>query len=246
MPDPTAQPKRCTLARKALFLCGCLCLLLSAWMAWAHTDGYHALDAPQGLTEAGIYLYLPARSSLRGILVLANGYNNTDGALCSAPNWRTFAKKHRLALVEIAFASTLDELSQGGHGYYYPQHGSGKLLLDALDEHVSADLPIYLFGFSGGGHFVSRFQAWAPQRVAAWAAYAVGWWDEPQNAADCPPGIILCGDGDSRFDACRNAAQARQQQGQNILWQPIPDTDHKLTPEVIQAAQKFLEAQLEF
>lgn len=213
-----------------LLVMGTLLLLASRWLSLTMPVKYKRLKPAPWMTEAGLYVHCPLGLKPQGILVLANGYNSTEGYLAYNREWQRFAEAHQLALVEIAFASELDELHpKGGRGYYYPQFGSGALLLDALDKRFGGGLPLWCFGFSGGGHFVSRFQAWAPERVAAWAVCGVGWWDEPRQG-DFPPGIVICGEEDERFFRCRESFEKRYALGHRILWMAVPQSGHEIAP----------------
>ncbi len=106
-----------------------------------------SIKPPQDMTSAGLYLGNEITDPV-GILVLCNGYNNCSGDLIRQPQWRQFAREHRLVLAEIAFASPEDRLTTVG--YYYVWHGSGQALLTMLDKAYPQKPPLLMFGFSGG------------------------------------------------------------------------------------------------
>ena len=87
--------------------------------------------------------------------MLAPGMN-TDGALFlkEAP-WMDFAKRNNLGVIALNYSE--EDLYQNRKGYYRPEQGSGQALLDEIKRVYGKDLPIVLYGFSGGAQFVSRF-----------------------------------------------------------------------------------------
>lgn len=162
----------------------------------------------------------------KAVLVLCPGYNGSGEGLIRQPEWREFARKHQLGLVGLSFASD-GELLQQGKGYYYPALGSGQLLLDGLRGRFGRDLPILLYGFSGGAHFTSRFAEWNPDRVLAWCAYSAAWWDEPSASQNPPPGLVVCGDEDpSRYGASLIFFKQGRTAGKPWLWVSLPGTGH--------------------
>jgi pimeloyl-ACP methyl ester carboxylesterase len=159
-----------------------------------------------GMTRA-VLKYLPLPEKCVGVLVLCPGYNDDGEFLLRQKKWQDFAKQRDLALVALSFASERRDISpQVGKGYYYVEHGSGKLLLDGLRKIIGKDVPICIFGFSGGGHFTHRFVYRFPERVRGWAVYSIGWYAAaPLFARAKPPGIFLCGMADERLSATRDA-----------------------------------------
>lgn len=112
---------------------------------------------------AELYSWKPVPQP-RAVLVLAPGYNGNAEYLIRQPAWQDFAKPNQLGLVGLSFASD-EELFRSGRGYYYASQGSGDLLLEGLRKVFGKDLPVLLYGFSGGAHFTSRFTEWKPERV---------------------------------------------------------------------------------
>src|ERR1700704_6423189 len=99
-------------------------------------------------------------------------------SLVRSPKWIEFARKNKLGLVGLSFASPISAINNGT-GYYSVSNGSGKLLLEGILKIYRRELPLLLYGTSGGAHFTSRFVQWNPRNVISWSAYAAGWWDEP-------------------------------------------------------------------
>ena len=115
------------------------------------------------------------------VLMLTPGMN-TDGAffLKEAP-WMDFAKRNNLGVIALNYSE--EDLYQNHKGYYRPGQGSGQALLDEIKRVYGKDLPIVLYGFSGGAQFVSRFVDWRPDRIIAWCAYSAQFWDYPPKGS---------------------------------------------------------------
>lgn len=150
------------------------------------------------ITRANL-LYLSYDFKPKGFLILASGYNS-DGSIIKQKEWINFSYRHQLILVGLSFSSRIEDL-RNGNGYYYASKGSGKLLLDGLKQIYPIDLPIYLYGFSGGAHFVSRLAEWIPGKIGGFCAYSAAWWDKPTYLKNPPKGIIACGEKDERLGA---------------------------------------------
>ena len=224
-----------------LFLAG-IFLLLSGLLQRQNHIIFTKLPNIPGVIEAGIYVFEPSPKTPQGILVLANGYNNTHGNLIREREWQMFAQEHQLVLIEIAFVSHEEDLING-KGYYYASNGSGALLLKAIDDKFPRNLPLLMFGYSGGGHYVARFQAWKPERVKGWATYGVGWWDETVSNVENiqPPGLIICGDDDLRFSACFRFYQHGIEQGRKLLWLGLKDSGHYISPHILPFIQDYFD-----
>jgi pimeloyl-ACP methyl ester carboxylesterase len=147
------------------------------------------------------YEILQQNTSLpKAVLILSPGCNGNGESLVRSPSWKEFARRNHLALVGLSFASP-EKAIHDGTGYYYASKGSGDKFLEGIRKIYGKDLPLLLYGFSGGAHFTSRFEEWAPSRVIAWCADSAGWWDVPQPSGVSPPGIVACGENDPRYGA---------------------------------------------
>ena len=180
-----------------------------------------------GMTRADVH-YLDFEYTPKAILVLAEGYNSDSKNFLSDPNWINFAKENKLILMGISFASEICDL-KNGKGYYYAEKESGQVLLDAIEQITPCDLKIFLFGFSGGAHFVSQFVQWKPDKVKSWCAYAAGWWSGIPKGIQIPLGIIACGDIDNRLDACFTHFVDLRSKGMPVLWVKLKNTSHVLS-----------------
>lgn len=181
---------------------------------------------PQSMTRAELYLWshsIPQRPN--GALIVVPGLNGDGRDVFLDMKWRSFAKEHGLFLIGVSFASVIDGL-RAGKGYYYPEQGSGIVLLDGLRTFKCENVPLFLYGFSGGAHFVSRFVQWHPQNVRAWCAYAAAWWTMPVEDFVLPPGIVACGGDDFRVTASRNYFHAGRERGAQWLWVEMAGVGH--------------------
>jgi hypothetical protein len=180
------------------------------------------------------------------VLVLCPGCNGNGEDLIKQPVWQKFAAKHQLGLVGLSFASPVDQL-QAGNGYYYAAQGSGDLLLQGIKQSFASDLPLLLYGFSGGAHFTSRFVEWKPERVKAWCAYSAAWWDEPKLTKIMPPGIVACGDYDGdRYGESLIYFKRGRVLGKPWLWISLPKIGHSVHGPLEQFVREYFSATLKF
>ena len=221
------------------------CFVTAWWLHRRQFVRYVEIAPPPGMTQAGLYLSNELRHPA-GILVLADGVNSVGGALVRQEEWRAFARRHHLVLAEVAFASDDGFRDPASSCYYYAKNGSGDALLTLLDERFPAKPPLLLFGFSGGGHFASRFQEWRPDRVKAWAVTGVNWWDEPpRDAPDrYPPGIVMTGALERNLPRTIRAFRERHAQGRHLLWCGLADTEHIIPYFALPLVRDFFDAML--
>lgn len=182
------------------------------------------------MQRADLYIWKEVRSP-KAVLVLCPGHNGNGEGLIRQKVWQEFAQKHQLGLVGLSFASS-GKPRENNKGYYYASQGSGELLLSGLRRVYGCDLPILLYGFSGGAHFTSRFEEWKPDRVLSWCAYSAGWWDEPKAASNSPPGMVVCGDEDGRLGASLIYFKQGRAVDKPWLWVSVPKTGHSPLPSV--------------
>jgi hypothetical protein len=161
-------------------------------------ENIHLVPSPN-IVRTDLY-YMTPIANPQAVLVLAPGVNGSGESLVRSPAWQQFASEQHLGLVGLSFSSP-EKALHDGTGYYYCSKGSGDKLLEGIRKIYGKDLPLLLYGFSGGAHFTSRFEEWAPSRIIAWCADSAGWWDEPKLSAITPPGIVACGENDPRYGA---------------------------------------------
>jgi dienelactone hydrolase len=173
------------------------------------------------------------------LLVSVHGY--TRNALSHAIRFRDLADRHGSACVVPLFSRErhrrYQQLGTGLHGEAPDSALCG--LLDAVNRALDMEpQPAVWFGFSGGGQFVHRFALRHPQRVAAAAIAAPGWYTFPDAVAPWPRGLrvtdnepqpdleallripllVLVGDRDTQQDELLNCSpQIIAQQGSHRL-----------------------------
>lgn len=202
-----------------------------------------SLEPSPSIIRADLY-HVEAIRNPKAVLVLCPGCNGNGEELVADPIWQAFAKKHNLGLVGLSFASEIKDI-HNGKGYYYASNGSGKILLDGINKLFKRDLPILIYGFSGGAHFTARFVEWKPERVIAWCAYSAGWWDEPKPSDVMPPGIVACGESDDRLGASLIYFKQGRAAGKPWLWIGIPDNGHSPDRRIESFVRDYFEVILE-
>jgi hypothetical protein len=136
-----------------------------------------------------------------GVLVLCPGMNGNGESLLLEEDWGKFCAAHHLGLVGVTFYSPPSLLyGSPARGYYYPEQGSGNALVSALQKIYGKRVKIFLYGFSGGAQFGSRFAEQYSDLMLGWAAYSASFWRTPSLVGPTSsPGIVACGE----FDAER-------------------------------------------
>ena len=144
------------------------------------------------------YSSITHTKGLKAILVLVPGMNMDGTFFLKEKSWMDFAEKNNLGVIALNYSSSTEDLYQEHKGYYWPEQGSGQALLDEIRRIYGKDLPIIIYGFSGGAQFASRFVDWCPDRIIAWCAYSAQFWDYPPDEANVTKarGIVACGDQD--------------------------------------------------
>ena len=165
--------------------------------------------------------------AVKGVLVMVPGCNGDGRTFLDDKGWVRFAEKNRLALVGVTFSSPL-KILKARRGYYEASHGSGRVLLSLLEEAGFAGAPLFMFGFSGGAHFVSSFVEEYPERVLAWCAHSAAWWGSIRGiVSNMPPGIIACGVEDMRIGASLSFFKEGRSVGRRLSWVEIPGSGHE-------------------
>lgn len=177
------------------------------------------------------------------MLVLCPGQNGDGADLVSDEKWRTFSEANNLAILVPGFVSG-DEDLKSGKGYFVASRGSGKLLLEALNKCGWSDVPLLLYGFSGGAHFTISFAAWSPGNVLGLCAYSFGWWSPPPENLRCPA-LIACG----QFDAVRYGSsfgyfQAGRRQGKPWAWASLEAQEHDRCPKLDDFVREYFRSLL--
>lgn len=163
------------------------------------------------------------------VLVLCPGYNQNAGGMVEQEVWRDYARKNHFGLAGLSFSSPENLLAEK-EGYYAVEKGSGDCLVRAIEQGFGEkNLPVFLYGFSGGAHFAGNFAEWKPEQVRGWCAYSAAWWDKPaaKDGKPLPPGIIGCGQLDRyRFGASLLFFKQGRALGRPWLWVELKGEDH--------------------
>lgn len=211
----------------------------------AHSAGVKTLrlEPTAKMTRAEID-YIVTVPSPRAVLVICPGDNGKGGEIIQSPEWQKFAVDNNLGLAGLSFASQKENL-KGNDGYYQAATGSGRILTDGLRKIYGENLPLLLYGFSGGAHFVSLFEEWEPGRVLAWCAYSAGWWDPPVWRASSPPGIVACGADDKRLGPALIYFKQGRALGKPWLWVCLPKTNHAHSPRLDEFVRTYFKSILQ-
>ena len=218
-------------------------MILAAFFALC-VNGYSeeikqlSLPSIPDLTRTDIYYIQPDYVPV-ACLVMCPGINGNGRGYLTQPELQAFARHYKVALVGLSFASDEDLLGDN-KGYYTASLGAGPLLLRAIDEHISPGIPVLLYGFSGGAHFVSSFEEAYPERVMAWCAYTAAWWEDPKDKESKPPGIVACGKlDDQRFQPSFEYFQNGRKLGKPWSWIALDGTSHAETDALNQFVRAY-------
>lgn len=192
---------------------------------------------------------LPVRGYESAVLVLAPGINAEGNFFLEEQCWTDFAKKNNLGMIALSYKTLVNETDSGqNEWYYYPNSGSGQALLDSIRKVYGKDLPIILYGFSGGAQFVSRFVDWCPDRIIAWCAYSAQFWDYPQDGRKLTKarGIVACGDQDGlRWQPSFSFYYKGRMENRPWIWVSVPNTGHVRNPKLEEFVRSFFIEELE-
>lgn len=192
---------------------------------FAHAEIGTLVMNPAADMERADVSYLKPPGNPKAVLVLCPGANGDGRGMIQEREWQDFANREHLGLMGIHFQSPGDLLSMC-QGYYQASNGSGEVLLKSIRRIYGRDLSILIYGFSGGAHFTTRFVAWSPERILGWCALGAGVLDQPMPARNNPPGIMACGENDTRL----GGALVFFKQGRAVqkpwLWIEVPKTGH--------------------
>lgn len=190
---------------------------------------------------------LPPNGSETAVLVLIPGMNGDGSFFLKEPKWVEFAKKNHLGVVALSYSSSEIDLYGNRRGYYYPEQGSGKALIDSIKSIYQKDLPLLLYGFSGGAQFTSRFVNWMPKRIIAWCAYSAQFWDYPTEGTQTTQarGIVACGDLDAfRWQPSFDFYYQGRKNGLHWIWVNISNTGHNRNSDFEQFVRDFFDEEL--
>ena len=150
------QVARHVMNRFLLIMMGIAFLGMSLGSTNAAVVEFLHLAPASGMDRADLYYVAPINNP-KAVLILSPGCNGNGESLIRSPAWQEFASEHHLGLVGLSFSSP-EKAIHDGTGYYYASKGSGEKLLEGIRKIYGKDLPLLLYGFSGGAHFTSRFE----------------------------------------------------------------------------------------
>lgn len=147
----------------------------------------HLARAP----EQRYFLYVPPRAG-SGARVFVAVHGISRNAEEHARRFKRLASQYGVVLVAPLFPREdfpdYQRLGQSGEGER-PDRAL-RAILDDVGTLTGADVgQIYLFGYSGGGQFAHRYAMAYPDRVAAVAIGAAGWYTFPDSTACFPRGL---------------------------------------------------------
>jgi pimeloyl-ACP methyl ester carboxylesterase len=156
-----------------------------------------------GLQTARFRVWIPdGAKPVRGMIALVPGSNQDGRGDANAGDWQALATELGFGLVACQF----DSGSKDQIGYCYAAQGSGKLLLEALQQFAKAknrpevtQAPLLLWGHSAGGQFNYNFACWKPERTLAFIVnQGAGGYDTPLNSQTrFIPAILFVGEKDT-------------------------------------------------
>jgi pimeloyl-ACP methyl ester carboxylesterase len=136
------------------------------------------------------YQYVPHTPVQGRTLVSVHGISRSarDHARLLAPLADLYGATVIAPLFDAAFFSDYQRLGRPGRGER-ADLALNDILIDAHDAAVPPK--IALFGYSGGGQFAHRYALAHPERVAALALAAPGWFTFPDHQHRYPYGLVL-------------------------------------------------------
>ncbi|PYX63866.1 MAG: hypothetical protein DMG74_15120 [Acidobacteria bacterium] len=183
-------------------------VILMACPVSALTKQYRTYVAPgptetmQGPCEYELTLRDASKPVTAVFIIVERGWQ--VGNLYFDPEVTAFAERHDVALVLARHCRSKTENDMD----IIPEHGIGRALLAALNQFARqsqhpelAGSKLILFSFSGGGSFVARMLAYAPERIFAAIEYAPGHYEPigintvelPDKALSVPQFVIANG-----------------------------------------------------
>jgi poly(3-hydroxybutyrate) depolymerase len=143
----------------------------------------------------------PNAGPLQAVAVLVPGSNGDGRAAADDSVWQAFATRNHVALVACHFKDK-QHPQNFIEAYVNVSQGSGDALLNAVNAFAKrsnhpelATAPFLLWGMSAGGQFNYEFNAWKPERVAAFVVNKGGIYYTAlvSPEARAVPGILFIG-----------------------------------------------------
>lgn len=169
------------------------------------------------MERAVLHVVRPARKPVRAVL-LAPGCNGDAKNWIQESAWLQFAERNGVLLAGLSFASSEADIL-AGKGYYETELGSGEILFRLLKKSGGGNLPLHVYGFSGGAHFTASLAERFPARVRSFCAFSAAWWSEITRREGVAHAVIACGDEDTRwYQQEEDTARYRTLVGTHQTW----------------------------
>ena len=180
-------------------------------------------------SKAIFYLRVPKEvAKPKYILVLLPGINADGSGLLKRKEWQDFAKETQAAMVACTFVKKDKSKYDKHNNYAAAQCGSGAALesaiekLDLAQKHYSLkDLPLLIYGHSGGGQFAFGFSCHNPKRMIGFAAGKGGYYyPEAVKGTFEVPGLMISGQKDKvrRKNGIRDLYKLSREKGAPWCW----------------------------
>src|SRR5215213_2698326 len=197
------------------------CLFASASSVWAVSlDQQIQPQGDDNFTEARFRLWLPENvKQVRGIFVLAPGYQRDGLTLVNEPRWQQLATKWNFGLLGCTLRDYKGD-------YYLADKGTGRALLEALEKlsvetkHPEIkEAPLAMWGHSAGGQFNYNFTSWAPERVIGFVAVKGAYYEAETDARSrSVPALFFIGEKDEVIRIKNITAVFEKNRSQGAVW----------------------------
>ena len=181
------------------------------------------------------------------ILVVIEGMHNPGQKIISNDLWRKFCLDNGCALVVPEFHHD-EEQWKNSQSFQYPQIWSGEALNRIFTKEAQrANLDksrVFIFGFSAGAQFATRYALYAPKRTIAVAAHAAGSYTNPKEKIPTSFLISVGLQDTNRIDGARQFVQSCQNFHIDAELVEVPNLGHGLNHSVLSQATKFLADQM--
>ena len=169
------------------------------------------------------------------ILILLGGRGWSGGKSLTELGFQPWATTRGWCIVAPSF-------SKGE--YWRPENGSGEIVQKAVDmqckKYGIRPLPVFMFGYSAGGQFVSLFQSSGKMKIAAWSVYGCGVY--PDMISSPVPALITCGiEDEDRLRISRDFVYRYREAGGLMLWKPVC-SGHELNRTTLNLTRLFFDA----
>jgi poly(3-hydroxybutyrate) depolymerase len=185
-------------------------------------------DTRDNFSKAVFYFHVPEKVTAPNyVLVLLPGINADGSGLLTHKEWRQFAEETQAAMVACTFVKKDKRKYDAHNNYSAAQCGSGAALESAIEKFDKtqttslADLPLLIYGHSGGGQFAFGFSCHNPKRMIGFAAGKGGYYyPDAIEGTFTVPGLMISGQKDlpRRKNAIRELYRLSRAEGAPWCW----------------------------